>query len=416
MTNKSDSIEGYSDHNIELCNERKTSCMKKLSNQSSTNNGNNNNEKKKIYSLISFSKFSKCKYNTAEIIKEISDYVLSAGTNDINNILSKHENNNYEKLVKYEDLILNFEKIDNDNIIILCTKNKIYSINLEKVTKKREILNDLKDKNFNFIFKINKDNYVLCQKDKVSIINHLMGKYKEGNILTISNEYYREGISINNDIFALVSNSVISSGKDILTIYNIHRKKDIKMFKGSFILSSTGLQKMLYKNENENKNEILLLCACKKYLKGQKNGILLIYNLESENVKISHKFYSTDKFEVHCFCPIFNISKKYIFKTNDNINITNYFFVGGFDTAKIKGSIKLYKINKIKENNKEIFEIKKIQDIMIPKNEQFKGFKGAISCIEQSKRNGDIYITSWNGDVFLFNNLNLSLLFEKPFI
>ena len=74
------------------------------------------------------------------------------------------------------------------------------------------------------------------------------------------------------------------------------------------------------------------------------------------------------------------------------------------------------KFNKIKENNKEIFEIKKIQDIVIPKNEQFKGFKGAISCIEQSKRNGDIYITSWNGDVFLFNNLNLSLLFEKPFI
>ena len=232
-----------------------------------------------------------------------------------------------------------------------------------------------------------------------------MGNYKKENLMTISNDYYREGISINNNIFAIASNSVISRGKDILTIYNINRKKDIKIFKGSFILSSTGLKKMIYQNIDENKNEILLLCACKKYLKNQKNGILLIYNLDSENVEIKHKFYPTGKFEVHCFCQILSeTNNNYILKTNDIINITNNFFVGGLDTEKKKGSIKLYKINKVKKNNKEIFEIEKIQDIIIPKEKQFKGFNGAISCIEQSKSNRNIYITCWNGNVFLFKN------------
>ena len=67
---------------------------------------------------------------------------------------------------------------------------------------------------------------MFCQRDKVSIINHLMGKYKKENFMTISNEYYREGISINKDIFVIVSNSVISRGRDILTIYDINKKRD----------------------------------------------------------------------------------------------------------------------------------------------------------------------------------------------
>ena len=67
------------------------------------------------------------------------------------------------------------------------------------------------------------------------------------------------------------------------------------------------------KNENnkENKHNInykVLLCACKKYIKNQKNGILLVNINEKDSsqneAKISYIFYNTKNFEVYCFCPI----------------------------------------------------------------------------------------------------------------
>ena len=47
----------------------------------------------------------------------------------------------------------------------------------------------------------------------------------------------------------------------------------------------------------------IILFACKKYIKGQKKGILLIIiNLNSNN--IYKQFYETENFEVYCFCQI----------------------------------------------------------------------------------------------------------------
>ena len=390
---------------------KKVSMENNCSNENKDDSANKQNE-----SIISFK--TKIQYKndntikTAEIIKEINDHILNVGNKNI--YIFKSEDEKQAKIDTIEDRILNFEKY-NDDKVILCTKNKIFFYKLQE--KPEEILKKLKDKNLNFMFKIDdKDNsYALCHKDKVSIIKYLKEKYEERNHTIISNDYYREGISINKDIFALVSNSIISRGKDILTIYDIKKKKDIKMFKGSFIFSSTGLKTLLYKNKNksDNKSELFLLCACKKYIKGQKNGILLIYNFNSEKVNIKHKFFPTDKFEVHCFCQILDLSNPE-HKLKPELNYINYFFVGGFDIAKNKGSIKLYKINKIKKNNEEIFELEIIQDIVIPKTGNFKGFKGAISCIEQSQKNKNIYITSWNGNVFLFKNLWLSKFLENP--
>ena len=44
---------------------------------------------------------------------------------------------------------------------------------------------------------------------------------------------------------------------------------------------------------------------------------------------------------------------------------------------------------------------------------KFKGFNGAISCIEQQKSNGNILITCWDGNVYLFEKVNLEQLLEK---
>ena len=56
-----------------------------------------------------------------------------------------------------------------------------------------------------------------------------------------------------------------------------------------------------------------MLCACKQYLKNQKNGILVV-NIEIEknnkDINFNHIFYETGNFEVYCFCPILKIEKE----------------------------------------------------------------------------------------------------------
>ena len=48
-----------------------------------------------------------------------------------------------------------------------------------------------------------------------------------------------------------------------------------------------------------------------------------------------------------------------------------------------------------------------IQDIIIEENQNFEEFDGPISSIYQSKTTGHIFITSYNGNVYLFTPSNL---------
>ena len=155
---------------------------------------------------------------------------------------------------------------------------------------------------------------------------------------------------------------------------------------------------------NNDKNKILL-CACKKYIKGQKNGILIIdvQSIENNfNKKNDILFYDTKDFEVYCFCQISLIKEKYIFKGNKPIK-KNYILVGGFNAYKNKGYIKLLKINR----HKKKFKIE-IQDILIEKTD----FKGPISSIIQKDNN--FIITCWDGKLCSFNfNEKILEIFEK---
>ena len=119
---------------------------------------------------------------------------------------------------------------------------------------------------------------------------------------------------------------------------------------------------------------------------------------------INYKFYKTQNFEVHCFCQIIL----------DNVP-TNYFFVGGFNSNSIKGEgiIKLYILNLNKNFNEITFEY--LQDIIINKNYiDFKGFQSAISCITQSL-NGNILITCWDGNVYLFSPPNIDKYLKNSY-
>ena len=84
---------------------------------------------------------------------------------------------------------------------------------------------------------------------------------------------------------------------------------------------------------------------------------------------------------------------------------TDYFLVGGFEQAKCKGMIKLYKI--YYGEKYEDTKIGFIQDIDFNKNNNFKGFKGPVTCIIQF--HDKILVSCWdkNENIYLFEKLNI---------
>ena len=212
---------------------------------------------------------------------------------------------------------------------------------------------------------------------------------------------YKSGIKINDNFIALTSNSVLPNGEDILVIYDTNNKIIIKEINNSFVNGVNGL----YFLEIENEKKKLLLCACKKYLSYQKNGILIIdiEIKEIENEKLSYKFFDTNDFEVNCFCQINKKENKKFIKTN-------YFFVCGFQNDKRKGMIKLYKIVIEDKNN---FNIEFMQDIVIDYTEDFEGFNGTINCIIQSQRNGKFLVSCLDGKICSFSEPNLDFYLKE---
>ena len=158
--------------------------------------------------------------------------------------------------------------------------------------------------------------------------------------------------------------------------------------------------------ESQSKNKYLL-CACKKYESNKMNGILIVSEQIESNIEIKNPFYNTGNFEVFCFCPLSykeRQSYKKIFD-NDKLIPSDYFLVGGYDQMKGRGLIKLFKLNQ--KENIEDTTIEFIQDIDIENTKNFKGFKQPISCIIQSKNNGQILVSCWDGNVHLFSCPNI---------
>ena len=243
----------------------------------------------------------------------------------------------------------------------------------------------------------------MCGSKGVYIYYDLFSKIVNTRNIVILEENYTGGIVLNEDLVALNSNEIVNNGVNKLIIYNMKSKKIQTEIKGySFNSSSNGLSIM--QREQSNTYNQTLLCACKKYKTGQKNGILLV-NVNSENkININNSFYDTGNFEVYCFCPLMKEdkgTKLNIFQNNHFLIKTDYFLVGGYDNDRKRGMIKLYKL-KYNENNETSIEY--IQEIKPEKRREFEGFKKPISCMIQSKKDGKIIITSWDGNVYLFSN------------
>ena len=304
---------------------------------------------------------------------------------------------------------------NNANIteIIVCCSYNIYLIYLDN--KKCQFFffekYEISNMHFFLCYELKKNHYVISGETSTIYCEDFFinknSKSKFENIEVLNNDVFRSGIKINDNIVALSSNSVIKHGQDNLSFYNIETQETKNIFGYSYIYGTNGLSLMNIKGKK------ILLCACKKYLPEQKNGILIIDLSTINNDNISEIFFETNNFEVNCFCPILDIKNKNKDKYDgDNIKYkeTEYFFVGGFDEEKGEGIIQLYKaFYDIEENH---ISIEYLQDIEFKSNDIFKG-EGSITCIEQSIINGNIIANCSNGYIYLFSKPNIQYYLEE---
>ena len=362
---------------------------------------NNNNH------FISFIKVIGKHKKIAEKIRELDDgSFISGGYNEViiydMNFQQKDKdknNNNYENYYTFF--------IDKDDIII-SQKNKF------------TFLNKINDKTQNIKFccrnllKFKDNRYIICDENGLYFCQNKLKNIDNSYIL--NKKSYRGGIEITDEIVGITSNHILLNGENKLNFFNSTAKRfisEIEVENYSFTISENNCALMRIPNKNNSK---LLLIACKKYRRGDRNGILsLKIQLNNDKGKKFEKFYDTKNFEVYCFCPILKIENEFVLENNNKSQAieTEYFFVGGFDLDRNEGLIKLYKV--IYDDEIKKIEIEYIRDIIIEKkirkedSKCFKGFKGPISCIIQSSTE-KILITCHDGNVYLFSKPRLDLL------
>ena len=312
-----------------------------------------------------------------------------------------------------------FERTNKDIDIIIFNKNKliIIPINIENKTsyfKKYES------------HKISISFYLeICSKWKESTYCtgyklESLFEYIQNNLLEYEKKYnndilskYQKGIILNKNLFIFTYNGRNFDDNNLI-FYNKALQELDYINKGySFSKYPNGL----YSISREDNNKIIVLWACvHKYQNSLENGIMMInINLEYNQRNRYCCFYNTTNFRAYCFCTLLNTD-------NSNIceNKVEYFFVGGYDTKKKQGKIKLYQIiyNNIDFEFSKIKYLKDItfEDIYLNKKqnmniegqyESLKGFNSPITCITQDKLNRYILITCHNGSVYLFSPPNL---------
>ena len=294
-------------------------------------------------------------------------------------------------------------KSNNEISVIGCGNKELYlfHFNFRKKTCKRENY-ELPNMTCVSCVQMKDNNFVIAGQNKTTYYKNLFFNQEKGvfNHEIIKDKTYRDSIKISDNIIALTSNSFIVDGEDKLIFYNITKNKKSSQIQGySFIASTNGLF-LLSREINKQTNKILF-CACKKYFPHQKNGILLV-NVLKENKQKIELFYDTEKFEVYCFCPIF----LYDDKNNNNKIETDFLFIGGFDVERREGRIKLFKILYNEKGN--INNIEYLQDIEF-------GFEGAVSSIVQSEKYGNVLVSCYDGNIYLFTKINLDFYLNNNF-
>ena len=375
-------------------------------------------DKTERYQFISFKKLIGKHQKVAEKIREKNKTsFLSSGYNEL-----FEYNMNSGQFIRH-DLENFYSFFINKNQVFISQKKKInilynFNLNIETEYSCRNILS-LKD-----------NNYLLCNENGVFYVSDFNNNFQYQKRNIVNEKVYRGGIRLNDDkdcIVAITSNRVLPKGENKIIFFSSNSKRfmnelEVKDYSKnySFNLSENNCALMKIPKHGNSK---LLLCACKKYIKDDKNGILLLkLKMDKNGKETIPVFYDTKNFEVYCFCPILEIveTEDILNENNDKVQIndTEYFFVGGFDLNKREGLIKLYKV--IYNDKIEKIEIEYIQDIIVGRKisnddtECFKRFKGPISCMIQSSKGG-IFITCYDGSVYLFSKPDIDSLIKENY-
>ena len=423
--------------------------------------------------------------NILEIIKIVENKNTYNGfTKELNNgyfTYIKNDNtvvlidNKYSPVLEvkdYRDKIVNIcdmlpssnnkdkNKINEENIIqiVLCGNRDLYltTIDLQKMEQNTKQLDISHIYGFSSI-EMKKNNYLVTGKNYTSYYTDLFLSKAPKEIRIIQNISYFNSIKINENVAALISNSLLPNGQDMLNFCNIKKKKVLAnaVTGYSFNMSQKGLE--LMPKLDTSKNNRILLCACKKYTKDQQNGILLVNPQLGDNQNVENPFYNTGNVEIYCFCPILikkekkeKKEKTEIITKNDNdydefyerrekngsdggseiinevnnfndknnnetpeliFEDTNYFLGGGFDEDKREGIIQLYKT--IYGEKAYNTRIEYIQDIYFKKQKDIEGFNGPINCLTQSKKTGNILASCYNGNIYLLTPPNINYYLEE---
>ena len=359
--------------------------IKIIGNNNSPINKKNNEQKEYIKTT---NNINKNKLYTSDYIEEINNGFIIWG---INNQLIIY-NVYYEKVevIPLNEYPINIFEIENnnENIIIVCMKKSMIYFNLKDNLKEITTfkIKDLNNSNNLYSMKLNKNSFFVSYQKEIIIYSEMFSNIVAKTITKkIKLESVKGGIKFNDYTILKVCNFFAKENNELYLYINDNNYKKIQIKNSSLIYSSKGLAVMpRYKNK-------ILLCACKKYFKFQKNGILLINIDDINNNIINNNFYETRSFEIYCFCPFLQI------KSENTLNIcnknriidTDYFLVGGFNTKKHKGVIQLYKVSYDINNNNNTIEY--IQDINFQNNNNhnFKGFNQPISSIIQDIINED---------------------------
>ena len=389
---------------------------------------------------------------SAEYIRQLSNgQFISGGSENKINIYEKTIT--LIKSINMEESLYNIYEVESENkneneINFMCfSQNKIYYYTLDD--KKKEIKKNGKLKNSSLIsmYYLDKKSSLIVSLEKIAKIDNEYKKKMNLKSLYNLDMFCRGGKSLNFkieiteqdennkqkeqvekkekivQIFALTSNDEIPNGKNQMIFYDHNQNKISYIIKDYSFFAS--YNNMIEVNDEINSNIKFLLVACKKKENNkisEINGFLLV----KINIKVNKKeyeldylyaFMETESFEVSCFCQLLlveNNNSIYNDITNEKniiIKKTEYILVGGFDSEKRTGCIKLYKIKKdiINEENKDKIKnkLEYMQDIDIEKDKDFQGFSGKISCITQSTITGNILVTCWDGTVHLFRPPNL---------
>ena len=264
--------------------------------------------------MILLKKIKVGEYNFIEKINNKFCICFNSKNNKLkiyNTISDRFKEFNNEEYDFINDVLIyqNIKKGKIYNIIILTKKDIFYiEYNYEKNDLKYNTQNNISIKNCKFALKLINNFYIFMTNEKIYQLNNLNNMSNKIIEININNSYI-SGIQINKNYCVFTSNKIIKGGEDILDFYNVLCHKidlEIRIKHFSFIKSTNGLALIT----SENKNLIIVLCACKKYCSRQKNGILLLVikeikdNLYLKKDNIKYFFYNTFNFEPHCFCQV----------------------------------------------------------------------------------------------------------------